>query len=549
MEDRGRDKTLVSVIIPVYNVEAYLPTCLESVCGQSLSRIEILLIDDGSTDASFRICLEWAERDPRIRCFHQENRGVSYARNMGLEQAQAEYIAFVDSDDWLDPAYLEKLYTALVNSGADLAECDLWRCDNRTGKRIYRACYGRMGVPYTQAEHMKYGPTASYKAMSRKSLWIDNDVRFPPCAFESPAVYALLLALSRKTVSVREALYYYRRFRPNSLIETGYAARDGSANNTLGIEAMEHLRREFVSHGLMERWGKVLPGVIIYRLNDILAMQYHRKNPEDFRETVENFRRYLSAAFPEKRQLRYLTWGGYNLNRVLSHLEQLHDPDGRFNFSSLISLAGERASLPPAQHRNRYRQMMLRREQEQSFWTVLEREQPELLVMNLLEERFSILRLGEAFLTESDALEGSDWMEQPPAWETIPFGSEAWTVLWQDSCRAFFRRLRERAPKLRVIMVEDLLCESVGTPEDRRPFPQGEQIRRTNEILRGCYRFAEAQWPGIRIVSPAADALYFTDERYEYGAVPSHVNEIENQQIAARIEALLWEAEGESSDG
>ena len=92
---------MISIIIPVYNVEKYLRQCLDSIIEQTYRDLEILLIDDGSTDASGKICDEYA-RDQRVRLFHTENRGLSAARNRGLEEAHGDYIAFLDSDDWLD---------------------------------------------------------------------------------------------------------------------------------------------------------------------------------------------------------------------------------------------------------------------------------------------------------------------------------------------------------------------------------------------------------------------------------------------------------------
>ena len=91
-------------------------------------------------------------------------------------------------DPFEQRGYLEKLWNAAEEADADYAECDLWRYDNRSGKKIYRSCYGRMGQAYTLPEHMKYGPTATYKAISRKSLWEKYKLAMPKCSFESPAL-------------------------------------------------------------------------------------------------------------------------------------------------------------------------------------------------------------------------------------------------------------------------------------------------------------------------------------------------------------------------
>lgn len=100
----------ISVIVPVYNVEKYLSRCIESILAQTFTDFELLLIDDGSKDASSKICDEFAKTDARIKVFHTENRGVSTARNLGIKEASADWICFVDSDDWVEETFLSDLY-------------------------------------------------------------------------------------------------------------------------------------------------------------------------------------------------------------------------------------------------------------------------------------------------------------------------------------------------------------------------------------------------------------------------------------------------------
>lgn len=103
----------ISIIVPIYNAEKYLPQCIDSILAQTFVNFELLLIDDGASDASGRICEEYAQNDPRIRVFHQENAGVSVARNKGIDEAIGKYLTFVDADDWVKPDYLQALYDAL----------------------------------------------------------------------------------------------------------------------------------------------------------------------------------------------------------------------------------------------------------------------------------------------------------------------------------------------------------------------------------------------------------------------------------------------------
>ena len=114
-------KTLISIIVPIYNVENYLRQCLDSIMNQTYQNFECLLINDGSPDNSADICREYVSKDSRFRYFEKENGGVSSARNLGIEHSKGEYITFIDSDDWVESDYLEVLYRALLEEQADIA--------------------------------------------------------------------------------------------------------------------------------------------------------------------------------------------------------------------------------------------------------------------------------------------------------------------------------------------------------------------------------------------------------------------------------------------
>ena len=115
------ENELISVIVPIYNVENYLRMCLDSIQNQTYKNFECLLINDGSPDNSAEICREYAAKDSRFRYFEKENGGVSSARNLGIERSEGVYITFVDSDNWVEPDYLEVLYSIIVQEKADIS--------------------------------------------------------------------------------------------------------------------------------------------------------------------------------------------------------------------------------------------------------------------------------------------------------------------------------------------------------------------------------------------------------------------------------------------
>ena len=119
------EKDKISVIIPVYNTELYLRRCLESVINQTYTNLQIIIIDDGSTDNSLKICTEYAQNDNRLIVYSQNNSGVSAARNKGLDMATGDYIAFVDSDDFIENDMFAKLLNTMVNNEADIIVCGI----------------------------------------------------------------------------------------------------------------------------------------------------------------------------------------------------------------------------------------------------------------------------------------------------------------------------------------------------------------------------------------------------------------------------------------
>lgn len=112
---------LISIVVPIYNVEQYLRKCIDSILDQSYKNLEIILVDDGSPDSSGKICDEYAKEDIRVRVIHQENTGLSGARNAGLEIANGKYISFIDSDDWIDSKFIETLYHDMKENNAQIA--------------------------------------------------------------------------------------------------------------------------------------------------------------------------------------------------------------------------------------------------------------------------------------------------------------------------------------------------------------------------------------------------------------------------------------------
>ena len=114
---------LISIVIPIYNVEKYIEKCIKSVLNLTYKNIEIILVNDGSTDTSGKICESYSEKIDFVHVIHQENKGVSVARKVGLKESRGRYIIFIDSDDWIEKDYVEELYNAIIDTQADMVAC------------------------------------------------------------------------------------------------------------------------------------------------------------------------------------------------------------------------------------------------------------------------------------------------------------------------------------------------------------------------------------------------------------------------------------------
>ena len=205
---------MISVIVPVYNVEPYLPQCLDSILAQTYSDLEILLIDDGSTDRCGEICDQYAARDPRIRVFHTENRGLSAARNLGLDHAQGDYIGFIDSDDWIEPDMYEVLLQTAEGTEADIVECGVFREFKDKTLVVEKKQKLKIQDPI-QALLREDISNGVWDKLWKRSCF--NIIRFPEGRInEDIATTYRIIKTINSAVVITAAKYHYR-YRENSL--------------------------------------------------------------------------------------------------------------------------------------------------------------------------------------------------------------------------------------------------------------------------------------------------------------------------------------------
>lgn len=245
---------LITVIVPVYNVAQYLERCLVSLTGQSYKNLEILLIDDGSTDRSGEICDLWAARDSRIRVFHNSNCGLSQARNFGLRHANGTYVGFLDSDDWYDLRFVEFMHKALVETGSDIAECDYVYTDKDESNESHDVSV-RSVKTFTGRECFhQYLQTTFFVSVWNKLYRRDLVLQIPFKAgvFHEDEFWTYrIFSIARKVCRLRYTGYYYFH-RADSIVHTSPSLQ--RINNafdacTERVDFIEQLYPEYASVG------------------------------------------------------------------------------------------------------------------------------------------------------------------------------------------------------------------------------------------------------------------------------------------------------------
>ncbi len=219
----------VSIIVPVYNVEAYLHKCVDSILRQTLEDIEILLVDDGSTDSCRDICDEYAALDSRVNVIHKVNGGLSDARNAGLDAAGGQYIGFVDGDDCVEPEMFEALYRACEENKTRIAACDYLSQVTDSGKSLSRST-GKCQVMTSEVffrEVLRYGSAVGmgvWDKLYERSLF--EQARFSVGKLHEDTDIMYRLVFQTDCISYLSIPYYVHYLRPGSITDRRYGKRD-----------------------------------------------------------------------------------------------------------------------------------------------------------------------------------------------------------------------------------------------------------------------------------------------------------------------------------
>lgn len=508
---------LVSLILPIYNVEQYLDRCLKSVSEQTYKNLEILLLNDGSTDSSGEICQKWAEKDTRMIYIEKINEGQGPTRDLGIQMARGECILFLDPDDWVEPEFVEALVQPILTGQADMTVCDyrqVW-CDEQDEvirERKFKARFSDMTVIdlHQNKDYLftmeSFLWNKGYKSESLKSVLAKQGTN----CHEDTAVCFLYCYKARYILPVKKCLYHYRQ-RPGSSIYS-----DQLYNRVW--KTMDVMKENILQYA-----PELLGEYAIKRIaaRTALCCRSVKGETREAQEVEQHFREvFLTDAEKDIGDLNCCIFGSFNLRCIVNFLEYFPPP--YFGFSGLISAMSPEGDTPLSiSHKNPFRQSALEADCQKTFFDKL--GETEYLFLDLLEERFPVMELADgSWITGSDAFEEAEY-QGVEILRTLDWKDAEWESLWKESADRLINRIQQSNIR-KVVLLQTRLAESRGAYGREEPHEDLEEIRAFNGKLVWMEQYLMEQLEQC-IVIRLPEELVYTDTAFAFGCVPWHLNE------------------------
>lgn len=524
---------MVSVIIPVFETEEFIEQCLDSVIAQTFDDLEIIIIMGDSNDKCPEICNRFAQIDNRIRIVRQKKSGAGDARNQGVAEAKGEYICFVDADDWVEPDYVEKMFDKMVSDNVDIVECDFYWEENGCEHIGGNSPYARIGLDFIR----KLAAPACWKQMYRKSFWDREKLCFSNTVAEDLFLYSIMYRVCDGYFFLGEPLYHYR-IRNGSFTDS--AQKDVEKYKELfsvfEMLSNEYKKREFSNSAFEELYRELTPHA---------NMRFRAIVPHVDDKTAEQLKRYgasfFRSAFSQEinsLNMRVVAMGGYSLGRISNYITAADIGNVRFSFSSIISIMSDKNEKHKPMACNDYRQKMLDKDFQGTLKSSILQSPPDLLLIDLVEERYDILECNGCYYTYSDALDGLQ--NDLSGFRIISRMSDECEKIWEESCDCFIDLIGELDERCKVVLVEDYLSENAGNIYNKyKKFDK--DVSEINKKLSRYYKYLENRSDRIDMIRfmDIPDHLKYTDEAFKYGVLPEHYNEYYFSYVADRVMDLL----------
>ena len=313
--------SMVSIIVPIYNIEGYIRECIDSILAQTYPDFELILVDDGSPDNCGRICDEYAEKDVRIKVIHKENGGLTSARNAGLSVAKGDWIMHVDGDDWIEPDMIESLIEAAKATEADLVFSDFIKYGPNAGNNQLPSW--NSDKIDSMSRYIAYVMTTIWGSIAKRSLYIDHSLKSPEgiSYCEDFHLIVRLCHFAKTIVNVHRPFYHYR-YRPTSIM----------SNMNRKTEADEQwvyqdTIRFFKEQGVYEDYRKVMSWRTLKSTQELLLdpSEHHR-----FMELFNDGKEFIFSCPFVNKKIKILAWLiTHNLRPAVVMFDRMRSMIGR----------------------------------------------------------------------------------------------------------------------------------------------------------------------------------------------------------------------------
>ena len=304
---------MISIIIPVYNVEKYIKRCVDSLLNQTYKKIEIILVNDGSTDNTIKIIKENYSENKKIILLNQKNSGPALARNNGIEHAKGKYVMFVDSDDFVDPTYVENYYNSIKNTKYDIVIGGYKRyVENKVTKKMQ----------LKEGEYSKYLITGPICRIIKLDFLNRNKIRFLDTNSSEDIYFNLYIYSKTNKIKIIDDIGYYYFFNKNSISNT---AHKGFNEKIKVFELLDHMKKMKIKNEEMKNYFMIKYCIwyLLYsgrNVNSNKFMIWYKKLFNWLNTNIPNYMKneYISLFFPKEEPFwhRFIIWAFIKLHRI-----------------------------------------------------------------------------------------------------------------------------------------------------------------------------------------------------------------------------------------
>lgn len=536
---------MVSVIIPVYNTEPYLDECFCSVVNQSYRDLQIIIINDGSTDGSDAICRKWEKEDTRIRYIKKGNEGQGAARNQGIQMAEGEYIMFVDSDDYLDAGLVEQARCRMEKQNADICVFPnryvgdtekIWPLEYKTREA---ACMKDGGEPLRRLIPLLCNKMFSAKLVKRSGIRMQNRM----C---EDLMFNTQMYVRAERICYLDKPFYNYRYQREGNLSTEY-------NRYYEVEeSVEDLLDNLKRDGYLELYRMQMYEVSFNIFKDILFRLSRREDlkiPDGvkvqypvFFNAYKNclnkwFSPWLDIGLQDK---TYLLTGSYNLRAILHAMllneDRIKEDYGSSSIISMMSPPAGKEAVPSLTNlRNTYRERCIAQDMNKTFNKKKDVKGIDYIVIDLLEEMNDLVQIDDDYyITDSVFLHELQW-DHLKCCRRIPFLSEERRALFVRYVKDFAQKVRDF--HLSAIIVKNFLCERYAVYYDTyEKYGDTDRIQKINRELEWCYGKLSEYLPDAVVTDASGfPQLVFTHGEFPFGCESFYYNQGYYQKMAIMI--------------